>query len=156
MLKAYVLIIHGLLAITLIGAITHQALSVLRRQPATPARDFYNRFRNVNSGVYVDFITWTYLITFVFGGWVYTWYRVDVRPIMEDLQYWTLFGLFELKEHFGAFGLFLLPMYYLLWKRPELAQYRQARNAVTVLLCLFVWFTLVAGHVINNYKGIYP
>ncbi len=156
MLKAFVLIFHGLMAIMLIGAITHQMFSVLRRTPPAPARDFLNRFRNVNATAYVDFITWTYLITFLLGGWVYVWYRIDVRPVMEDLGYWSLFGAFEIKEHFGAFGFFLLPMYWLLWKRPELASFRSTRNAITCLFGLFVWWALVAGHIINNYKGIYP
>ena len=47
------LIVHGLLAVTLLGAITHQALSVV--PPSSPGkRSFFARFRNVNSAAYAD------------------------------------------------------------------------------------------------------
>jgi hypothetical protein len=155
MIKAVLLIVHGLFAIGLIGAITHQAMSAIRTR-AVPAKGFYDRFRNVNGAAYVTPIIWLYLITFTLGGIVYTWYRVDVRPEMEDLGMRKMVGSFELKEHLLAFGLLLLPMYYQLWKNPELAEYRTTRNIITVMLCLFVWWGLLTGHILNNYKGIYP
>ena len=44
------LIVHGLLAVALLGAITHQAWSVVpRRAPAGPI-SFVGRFRTVDSG----------------------------------------------------------------------------------------------------------
>ena len=43
------LIVHGLLAVTLLGAITHQALSVAPGAATAGSRSFLRRFRSVNS-----------------------------------------------------------------------------------------------------------
>ena len=48
------LIVHGLLAVTLLGAITHQALSVVPRRVAAGPLSFVGRFRSVNSGAYAN------------------------------------------------------------------------------------------------------
>jgi hypothetical protein len=102
------LIIHGLLAVALLGAITHQAVSVWL--PARkPAGSFVGRFRAVPGVSYANAVVVLYLITAVLGGIIYAEYRVSVRVVLEQLELWKTNGVFELKEHFAALGLGMLP-----------------------------------------------
>ncbi len=65
------LIIHGLLALALLGAITHQTVSLWWPVRA-PVGSFVGRFRAVPSTSYVMAIIVLYLVTFVMGAWIYT------------------------------------------------------------------------------------
>ena len=71
------LIVHGLLAIALLGAITHQAMSVLMpvRQGAA-AGGFVTRFRAVQGAGYAAAVCVLWIVTFFFGAWIYTKYRM--------------------------------------------------------------------------------
>src|SRR5262245_489421 len=60
------LIIHGLLAVALLGAITHQAVSVWM-PVRSKAGIFVTRFRAVPSTSYVKAIIVLYVVTFVMG-----------------------------------------------------------------------------------------
>ena len=56
------LIVHGLLAVALLGAITHQALSVWA--PARkPAASFVGRFRGVSGAFYTNAIIVLFVVT---------------------------------------------------------------------------------------------
>jgi hypothetical protein len=143
------LIVHGLLAVALLGAITHQAASVL--WPATrPAGSFTGRFRSVAAPGYANAIVLLYLATFILGGIIYTEYRIFVRPLVEDLRAWSAFGAFELKEHFAAIGMGMLPAYWYLWRRPAEGR---TRASVTALLAFIVWWNFLTGHILNNIRG---
>jgi hypothetical protein len=74
------LIIHGLLAVALLGALTHQAMSVLVpvRQAAGSA-GFVTRFRAVPAPGYAAAVCVLWIATFIFGAWIYTEYRIYVR-----------------------------------------------------------------------------
>jgi hypothetical protein len=147
--QTVLLIVHGLSAVALLGAITHQAAAVLL--PATrPAGSFAGRFRAVPGLGYVNAIVLLYLATFVLGGWLYTEYRVSVRTVVEQLGMWSHQGAFELKEHFAAIGLGLLPAYRHFWRTSEHAR---TRAILTALLALFTWFGFLTGHVLNNIRG---
>ena len=76
------LIIHGLLAIALLGAITHQAVAVWLPVRAA-AGGFVGRYRAVPSHSYVMAIIVPYLLTFVMGAWIYTHYRYTSRLALE-------------------------------------------------------------------------
>src|SRR4051812_34475813 len=103
------LIVHGLLAVVLLGAITHQALSVLGAPAARPPWTFVDRFRRVNGQAYATPIVLLFLVTVIGGALLYPQYRVDVRPALEDMQNSAANGIFEIKEHLAAFGIGLLP-----------------------------------------------
>ena len=104
------LILHGLLAVALLGAITHQALSVLAIAPAASGRwTFVNRFRGVDATAYATPIVVLFAVTALGGALLYPQYRVDVRPALEDTQNSAANGVFEIKEHLVAIGLGLLP-----------------------------------------------
>lgn len=63
-------------------------------------------------------------------------------------------GLFEVKEHWGGVGLGLLPLYAWLWHSPQAVDAVRDRRIVTALLAAIVWFDFIAGHVLNNLRGL--
>jgi hypothetical protein len=148
------LIIHGLLAIALLGALTHQAMSVLMPvgQPTADA-GFATRFRAVEGAGYAAAVSVLWVITFVFGAWIYTEYRIYVRIPIEQAGFWKTQGSFEMKEHLATIGLGLLPIYWYLWKNPRNAAYNSARKWVTMYLAGACWFIFLVGKVVNNVRG---
>jgi hypothetical protein len=149
------LIVHGLTAVGLLGAITHQAFSVGRKVSAPP-HSFVGRFRGVNSPAFTTAIAVMFVATFVLGGLLYPRYRIDVRPSLEDLQLRAANGVFEIKEHLVAIGLGLLPTYWLFWRSPLAPEQAAARRYLTWLLAFVVWWSFLVGHVLNNIKGLLP
>jgi hypothetical protein len=148
-------IIHALLAVALLGALTHQAASVLMpvRQVAGVPPGFVTRFRAVHGPGYAAAVCVLWIITFFFGAWIYTKYRMYVRIPIEQQGFWKTQGLFELKEHLAVIGLGLLPIYWLVWKDARNPDYESARKWLTVLLAAMVWFMFLAGHIVNNVRG---
>lgn len=149
------LIIHGLLAVTLLGAITHQAFSLVPPS-ATGKRSFFARFRNVNGPAYTVPIVALFLLTALGGALLYPQYRIDVRTTLEDLQLRSANGVFEIKEHLVALGLGMLPAYWLFWQTPLAAEQATSRRYMTWLLAFIVWWGFLIGHVLNNIKGLLP
>ena len=146
------LIVHGLLAVTLLGALTHQAVAV-----AMPVRqaagNFVNRFRAVPAVGYATAVCVLWVLTFIMGAWIYAKYRIYVRIPIEQFGYWKTSGSFEMKEHVVTIGMGLLPAYWWLWKRAKSDEYAQARKWLTVLLAVIVWYAFLVGHVVNNVRG---
>jgi len=150
------LLIHGLLAVALLGAITHQALSVVPAAAGTGRRSFFSRFRSVNGPAYAVPIVVLYVLTAVLGGFLYPAYRIDVRVMLEDTQSRSANGIFEIKEHLIAVGLGALPAYWLAWRTPLAAASASTRRYLTWILAFFVWWAYLVGHVLNNFKGLMP
>jgi hypothetical protein len=150
------LILHGLLAVTLLGAITHQALSVVPKRAATGPLSFVGRFRSVDSGAYATAIVVLFVVTAIGGGLLYPQYRLDVRTALEDMQMRAANGVFEIKEHLAAIGLGLLPTYWLFWRTPVVPGLAAARRYLTWLLAFIVWWSFLVGHLLNNIKGLLP
>jgi len=146
------LIVHGLLAVTLLGAITHQAASVLwpRRKPAD---NFVGRFRAVAGASYSNAIVLLYVSTATIGAAIYPEFRVSIRDVIEELGHRAIMGAFELKEHFMVVGLAVLPAYWLFWRAPLSEQYAKPRAVLTAILAFVVWWGFLVGHVINNVRG---
>lgn len=147
------LIVHGLLAVALLGALTHQSLAVIR-PGAAGKRSFVDRFRSVNTPTFTNVIILLFVVTALGGGLLYPTYRIDVRTTLEDLQMRAANGVFEMKEHFVAIGLGLLPAYAFFWRTPLEPSQAVARRAVTWMLALVVWWSFLVGHVLNNIKGL--
>jgi hypothetical protein len=146
------LIVHGLLAVALLGAITHQVASVWwpRRKPAD---NFVGRFRAVAGASYANAIVILYVITAILGAIIYTEFRVYIRSVVEELGHHAAMGSFELKEHFVVVGLAILPAYWLFWRTPLAEEYARTRAALTAILAFIVWWGFLVGHVINNIRG---
>jgi hypothetical protein len=88
------------------------------------------------------------------GAIVYLHFRVAVRPDLERGGHWPALGFFDLKEHFAAIGLGLLPAYWVCWRRPLPDESGRARAALTAILSFIVWWSLLVGHVVNNVMGL--
>jgi hypothetical protein len=148
------LIVHGLLAVALLGALTHQAAAVLTPSRAgAAARGFVTRFRSVSGPSYAAAVCVLWVLAFILGGWIYTKYRIYVRIPIEQEGHWKTQGAFELKEHLTSIGLGLLPFYWYLWKNARNAAYDSARKWLTVLLAAICWYAFLVGHVVNNVRG---
>jgi hypothetical protein len=148
------MIVHGLLAVALLGALTHQAMSVLApvRAGAAPG-GIVTRFRAVQGAGYATAICLLWVVTFIFGAWIYTKYRMYVRIPIETQGYWKTQGVFELKEHLAVIGLGLLPIYWYFWKNPRNPEYDSPRRWLTVVLAVMVWYMFLVGHIVNNVRG---
>jgi hypothetical protein len=150
------LILHALVGAALLGAITHQAFSVARRKPTSPPHSFVGRFRGVNSPTFTNAIVILFVAASLLGALLYPRYRIDVRPMLEDLQLRAANGIFETKEHFAAVGLGLLPAYWLYWRPPLVLEYADTRKYLTWILAFIVWWNFLTGELLNNIRGLFP
>ena len=154
------LILHGLLAVGLLGALTHQLVSVLRGvQSAAAGRpvskaSFIGRYVAVGQGGFTIAVVVLYFFTFVLGGIIYPAYRIDVRIPFEEMSLIWAVGLFEIKEHWAGVGVGVLPLYAYVWRPQNTTSHNRDRVMVTVLLSLIVWVDFIAGHVLNNIRGL--
>jgi membrane-bound metal-dependent hydrolase YbcI (DUF457 family) len=147
----FLLILHGIFSVFLLGAVTHHALGVF--WPRRPGQNgLVARARGVNSSGYVQTIIILYVIEFTIGAILYPTYRVLARPPLQDLQLTYVIGLFEVKENFAAIVLAMLPAYWYFWtKAPE---YKTTRSALTAIIFVVVWYNMIAGHLVNNARGL--
>ena len=146
------LIIHGLVAVALLGALTHQTLGTWAPARARPG-SFFGRFRTVPSASFANAVVLLYAVSTLLGGIVYLDFRVDIRPDLERAGDWSALGFFDLKEHFIAIGLALLPAYWVCWRQPRADESPRTRIALTSVLAFIVWWSFLIGHVLNNMKG---
>ena len=147
------LILHGLVAVALIGAITHQALATCAPPNAKP-NSFFGRFRAIPAERFANAIVLLYLTSWLLGAVVYLYFKVDIQPILERDRHWHAMGFFDLKEDFIVIGLGVLPAYWSCWRQPvNDSQNHQIRAALTLLLAFIVWWGFLVGHVINNIGG---
>ena len=147
------LIIHGLLAFLLLGAITHQAVSVWAPVRA-PANNFIDRYRAVGSANYANAVIVLYIVQMILGGILYTNYRITVRLMLMEAHYLKSAGAFEIKEHLAALGLGLLPAYWYYWQGARSGENSRMRVALTSFLAFIVWWNFLVGHIVNNIRGI--
>jgi hypothetical protein len=148
------LLVHLILAVALLGALTHQAVSVLMpvRQVAGPG-GFVTRFRAVPAAGYATAVCLLWVLTFIVGSYIYTKYRIYIRIPIEQAGYWKTQGFFDFKEHVASICLTLLPAYWFFWKNAQNGEYDTARKVVTVYLAVACWFLFIVGHVLNNTRG---
>jgi hypothetical protein len=148
----FLLIVHGLLAVALLGAITHQAVSVCwpRRKPVEA---FTGRFRAVHAPAYANAVVLLYLLTALLGAIIYPEFRVSIRSVVEELGHHAVMGAFEVKEHFVVVGMVMLLPYWFFWRAPLAGQYARTRAVLTALIAFIVWWGFLVGHIINNVRG---
>jgi len=148
------LICHSILAVTLLGALTHQSISIWWPARAGSNSGFVTSLRSVHAAKYVNAVIVLYLATAIIGGFfLYPTYRVFVRTFLERLGRLPVVGSFELKENLTAIGLGLLPAYWYYWRQPLAPEHARNRGLVTLFLTLIVWWGFLVGHVINNIRG---
>jgi hypothetical protein len=146
------LILHGLVAVALMGAITHQTLATFAPVRAMP-HSFFARFRAVPSAGFTNAIVVLYLISALLGAVIYLYFKVDLQPTLERDRHWHALGFFDLKEDFTVIGFGLLPAYWFSWRQPLNSENHQVRAALTLLLAFIVWWAFLVGHVVNNIWG---
>src|SRR5262245_9454597 len=142
------LIIHGLVAVALLGAITHQTLAAWAPSRTRP-HSFFARFRAVRPAAFANAVVVLYLTSAVLGAIVYLYFKLDIQPKLERDHHWPAMGFFDLKEDFVVIGLGLLPAYWISWHRQSI-EFGRTSAALTALLAFVVWWSFLIGHVINN------
>ena len=147
------LIIHGLLAVALLGAITHQALAVCWPRRKSPDDHFTGKFRAVSAPSYANAVVLLYLATTLLGAIIYPEFRVSIRSVVEELGQRAVMGAFEVKEHFVVVGMAMLAPYWYFWRTPLDEAHAGARQWLTALLAFIVWWGFLVGHIINNVRG---
>jgi hypothetical protein len=146
------LFVHLILALGLLGAITHQAMAVAL-PVRKPAAGIMTRFRAVPAAGYTTAICVLYVLTFFVGSFIYTQYRIAIRIPLESAHFYKTGGFFDFKEHVATLGLVLLPAYWYFWKNAQNPEYDNARRGVTLVIAVMVWFLFIVGHVLNNTRG---
>jgi hypothetical protein len=147
------LVVHALLAVALLGALTHQAVAVFGPVRSGAAGGFVTRFRSVSARSYAGIVCLLWVLAFVVGGFIYTKYRIYVRIPIEQQGMFKTLGAFELKEHLVTIGLGLLPIYLYLWRNARNAAYDSSRKWLTIVLAAICWYGFLTGHVLNNVRG---
>lgn len=153
MLITVLLLLHGLAAVILIGATTHQSIASWKTKSA-PSNTFFQSLINTRGATYTNAIVILYVLTSIGGGIIYPTYVMDVKGTLTDAQMLSAIGAFELKEHYAIVGLAMLPTYWYLWKKVPPAEHRVTRALNTTVVCAMVWTSFVVGHILNNIKGL--
>jgi hypothetical protein len=117
MMTSILVILHAFVATGLIGAITHQTISVLWPTVKRSA-SFISGLRAVSSGTYIKAIIVMFVLNALLGAIVYADYRNIVRPTLQEYRMFKAEGLMEVKEHALAIVFGLLPAYWYYWQRP--------------------------------------
>ena len=148
------LLVHLMLAVFLLEALTHQAVSVVMPvRKVAGAGGFVTRFRAVPAAGYATAVCVLWVFTFIVGSYIYTKYRIYIRIPIEQAGYWKTQGFFDFKEHVATICLTILPAYWFFWKNAQNPEYDTARKVVTVYLAISCWFLFIVGHVLNNTRG---
>lgn len=149
-MNVLVLVLHGVSAMLLLGAITHQALALWWPQHRGGS-GWWHSLRTVHPERYVPAVLVLFCITAAFGAIGYMPFRAIARVQYLDLHAPWATGLFQLKEHASAIGLALLPAYWAAWRESE---DRGARRAFTTFLTIVTWWNFIVGHIVNNVRGL--
>jgi hypothetical protein len=154
-LISFLLILHALVGVTLLGALAHQTVSMLRRHPARTG-SFLDRYSGVHQATFTKAVVCLYVAQLILGAVIYPTYRLNVRIPFEEMSMGWAVGIFEMKEHFAAIGLVLLPLYFASWQpQANGASFPQRdRLGMTLILAFIVVWDFLVGHVLNNIRGL--
>jgi hypothetical protein len=150
LVRILLLVLHGVSAMLLLGAASHQALSVWWPAPR-PATRWWRSLRAVRPERYTQAIAVLFVATALLGAFCYPPFRAQVRTTYLDAQAPWATGLFEIKEHAAALALALLPAYWAAWREPSAPE---GRRALTTFLTAAAWWNFIVGHVVNNLRGL--
>jgi hypothetical protein len=147
------LIVHGLAAFLLLGALLHQAVTVrapVHRRVST----FVGHVRAVAGVDYVNAVVVLYIATFILGVIIYPDYKLTARPVLESHDWVKTLRGFEFKDDSLGLGLGLLPAYWYFWQQPLLPEHKLTRAMLTSILALIITWSFLAGHLANNLAGV--
>jgi hypothetical protein len=147
------LIIHGISAFLLLGATTHQVISVW-----IPNRvhvdSFFDRTRAVSGRAYSVAIIVLFITTFVLGMVVYPDFKLTANNVLVSQKWEKASQSFEFKEHVLAIGLGLLPAYWHYWKPPLARDNDLIRAMLATSIAVITWVGFIVGHILNNIAGL--
>ena len=143
------LLFHLFLTFILIGSMTHNLFCVLGY-----IKGRFNRQKLEFRYAKVSF--WSYLIVYIIGALIYPAYRIYIRADYFDPKLPWATGLFEVKEHWGAIGLGMFLVYYIL-RRSFQPSDEKEKLVFYIPLCLLlniiVWYKIVVGCYLSLLKG---
>jgi len=148
-LASLLLTAHLLVGVALLGAVTHQAVGLLRPSAVRGGR-FITRYAKADHTAFTTAIAALFASSVLLGGVLYPTYRLHVRIPFEEMSLGWAVGLFELKEHFGGLGIGILPAYIWAWRSSSAA----SRMGLTLVMAFIVWWNFLVGHVLNNVRGL--
>ena len=150
-MKLLLLLLHGFVAVLLLGAVSHQALALWwpSRQPRP---GWWHALRAVHGDRYVSAVVTLFLAQAILGVLLYAPFVARVRFEFLDARAPWATGLFEVKEHAVAIGLALLPAYWGSWREP--ARSVAPQRAITTALATLAWWSFFIGHIVNNVRGL--
>lgn len=144
------LILHTLMAILLLGSITHNVLLTVPY--------LWGRYKKVRlEKLYVKVVLVAYTLTFALGAILYPNYRYHVRDLYFDKHMPWASHLFDIKEHWAGIGLGLVVVFYVLSLTIDPRKDRERVFLYVFLSCsitLTVWFNLIAGLWLTALKGV--
>ncbi len=143
------LLAHLLATFLLVGAMTHNLVIVIGY-----LRGKFGRQKL--EWIYVRVSLWAYVIVYAIGALIYPAYRIYIRHDYFDPKLPWATGLFEVKEHWGAVGLAMFFVYYLLRKSFQPSEETDKLYLyvpLCVLLNLIVWYKVVVGCYLTILKG---
>jgi|SRR5215470_9819218 len=149
-MRVLLLLVHGLSAVLLLGALTHQAIALWWPAPRGSAA-FARALRAVHPERYAKAVVVLFVITAFLGGCLYPPFRVLVRAHYLDAHAPWATWLFEMKEHAAAVGLAVLPSYWIAWRGPGPPA---SQRSLTTFLTVIAWWNFVVGHLVNNARGL--
>jgi branched-subunit amino acid transport protein AzlD len=142
------LVIHLLVAVFALGAVTHYWWAMLGRPVKLDRLTRYAKWMAVS-----------YPLAWLTGVVIYPTYNVLVRKpprgLLEATARWAV-GLFEIKEHVGTIALVMLPLLVLCARRYErLSRAERITHVLaTWVFTLFVYYSFIAGAIVTNTKGM--
>lgn len=144
------LILHALIAILLLGSMTHHVLIVVPY--------LWGKFTKLKlEKIYVKVAFVAYLLTFLVGALIYPNYRYHVRAQYFDSHLPWAAQLFDMKEHWAGLGLALFIGFYVI-SRVIQPQSDRAMLGVyawlSVTLTVIVWFNVLSGLILVSYRSI--
>jgi len=149
----FLLVLHGLVGVALLGALTHQSVSLLRGRAARGLA-FLDRYAGARDRTFTTAIVVLFVVELALGAFIYPAYRLGVRIPFEEMSLGWAIGVFELKEHFAGLALAVLPYYARTWKAELAETLRVDRLVITLILAFVVWWDFLVGHVLNNIRGL--
>ncbi len=151
-MTTFLLILHGLCAVALLGGLTHQAFAVL--WPARAAWGFTSAYRAVSAARFTNANITFYVMTFALGALIYPPYRIAVRTWIERARLWHISGLFEFKEQALAIASPCCRSSGSCGATPRRGDVGRAQvddgHPVRDRLVSFI-----AGHIVNNVRGLF-
>lgn len=148
--RRLLLLLHTASSVVLAGAATHHALQMRHYLRGRFEREALEK-------TYAKVVSVAYVVTFGLGALLYPSYRVRVRGYHLDREAPGYAMLFDVKEVYAALALFAavgLGALAIVMKPREDRALVRVYAAMSVIVCLVVWFEMIAGVLVTSVRGV--